>query len=81
MSGKIDNLESRNKRLEQSLELEKNKRTIVKTIYYSNQTINNSEEAFCINLYDPVCSVNGKTYSNSCFAALDNAIIKYFGEC
>jgi len=36
---------------------------------------------FCINLWDPVCGTNGKTYSNSCYAKISNVEIAYKGEC
>jgi len=35
----------------------------------------------CITLWDPVCGVNGKTYSNSCFARLAGIEVDYEGEC
>lgn len=35
----------------------------------------------CIQTYEPVCGVDAKTYSNSCFAKLAGVEIKYQGEC
>jgi DNA repair exonuclease SbcCD ATPase subunit len=35
----------------------------------------------CITLWDPVCGVNGKTYSNECFANLAGIEIDYMGPC
>lgn len=35
----------------------------------------------CITLWDPVCGVDGKTYSNSCFAGLAGVDVAYKGVC
>jgi hypothetical protein len=35
----------------------------------------------CINLWDPVCGKNGKTYTNACFAKLAGVEIAYKGKC
>ena len=39
------------------------------------------EPTACINLWDPVCGKNGKTYSNTCFAKLAGVEIDYKGKC
>jgi len=39
------------------------------------------EQNFCIELYDPVCGVDGKTYSNDCYANRAGVKIQYRGKC
>ena len=40
-----------------------------------------SGEVACILTYDPVCGVNGRTYSNSCFAGVAGVEVAHQGEC
>ncbi len=40
-----------------------------------------SEGIVCTMQYDPVCGIDGKTYSNSCFAGLASVKVNYTGEC
>ena len=38
-------------------------------------------EKVCTTIFEPVCGVDGLTYSNSCFAGLENVEIACIGEC
>lgn len=40
-----------------------------------------NEDCICIEIYEPVCGCNQKTYSNSCFAACDGITSYEPGEC
>ncbi len=40
-----------------------------------------NQTGFCITLFDPVCGVNGQTFSNSCFAEAQGTEILHAGQC
>ena len=35
----------------------------------------------CLDVWDPVCACDGRTYSNPCYAAMAGASVDYEGEC
>jgi len=39
------------------------------------------QNKFCLEVWEPVCGKDGKTYSNSCFAANAGIEVNYQGEC
>ncbi len=44
-------------------------------------TVTPTEPTLCIEIYDPVCGEDGKTYSNSCKAGVASVNVAYEGEC
>ena len=49
--------------------------------HYSTSSSSSRSACVCTLQFDPVCGVNGKTYSNSCFAHCANTDIAYDGAC
>ena len=41
----------------------------------------NIDDCLCNEMWDPVCGVDGNTYSNACYAECEYVIISYEGEC
>ena len=39
------------------------------------------DQFVCIELWQPVCSINGVTYSNSCYLGAAGVTLDHYGEC
>lgn len=65
--------------LKLGLELKKDKFEEIKLWEGSPKA--SEEPTACIQIFDPVCGKDGKTYSNSCFAGLAKIDIVHPGEC
>lgn len=43
--------------------------------------VEKNDPVMCTQQYEPVCGIDGKTYSNACHANVADAKIAYEGEC
>lgn len=68
-----DKFEELNKKFLPSLKKKIKEKQILPTPDKSN--------IFCLQTFDPVCGVNGQTYSNQCFADKAGVSVVYKGEC
>ena len=49
---------------------------------YDNECLEtNPEDCICTQQWDPVCGIDGNTYSNACYATCEYVVILYEGAC
>ena len=49
---------------------------------FNNECLDtNLDDCLCTEEWDPVCGVDGNTYSNACYATCEYVVIAYEGEC
>ena len=49
---------------------------------FNNECLDtNPDDCLCTEEWDPVCGIDGNTYSNSCYATCQYVVIAYEGEC
>lgn len=53
---------------------------LIMEIDEDNQKVEQGEVA-CIQIYQPVCGADGRTYSNDCFASAAEVEVTHQGEC
>lgn len=54
---------------------------LIKLVKCSGENPINYNTGVCITLWDPVCGIDGKTYSNKCYTKMVGVEIAYKGEC
>jgi len=54
---------------------------VMQKLETKKEQIEESVGRVCVELWDPVCGKDGKTYSNKCFARLASVEVDYKGDC
>ena len=55
--------------------------TMIFIVAGCEEVIDDDDAIFCTTEYNPVCGVDGNTYSNACFAEVAGVDVAYPGEC